>query len=234
MTETLALSLDTNDRVAVLEKEVAELRRRLTKARAEAAAAEPERLVAHELKHRAKNFLSIIQSLSNQTLRGDVELSVAREALDRRLTAMGRAIDVLLKTDWATTELSAVVDGALAHREGFAARFRASGPPITIGANAAITFSMALHELEANAIKYGALAQEGGRVDLNWSEKDGRVRLEWCESGCKGVREPTRCGFGTRLICDIPAKRFGATARLDWADTGVTWTFDAPLARLQS
>ena len=221
-----------DDRITGLEAEIARLQRALDEMRAAAVLDETERLAARELKHRAKNFLSIVQSLSNQTLRGDIELHVAREALDRRLAAMGRAIDVLLKTDWTVTPLSAVVGSALDHRESFGDRFSASGPELEVGPQAAITLSMALHELEANAIKYGALGQDGARVDLEWEQADDRVRLYWQESGCLGVRAPTRTGFGTRLICDIPAKRFDAISRIDWADSGLTWLFDAPVTKL--
>lgn len=190
------------------------------------------RIAIGELKHRTKNLLSLIQSIANQTLRGTVTLPYARESLDQRLAAMGRAVDVLLRTDWTETPLRDLVIGALAHRESFAGRFNVEGPPVAIGPNAALTLTMALHELETNAIKYGALAQDGGSIDLSWTSDGESVALLWRERGCIGVVAPTRSGFGTKLICDIPAKRFGGVSRLDWAEDGVTWTFSAKTAKL--
>ena len=221
------------DSAGAMQAEIADLRRQLANAQAAAALDQAHRLAARELAHRTKNILSVVQSLANQTLRGTMDLGAAREALDRRLAAMGRAIDVLLKTDWIETPLAAVVEAALAHRESFANRFSIAGADLVIGPTAAVTIGMALHELETNAIKYGALAQVGGRVDLAWTAEDGMIRFVWREQGCSSVKAPTRHGFGTRLICDIPARRFGGAATLDWTDEGVTWRFEGQAAKFR-
>lgn len=70
-------------------------------------------LRALELRHRTKNILSIVQSLVNQTLRGEVTLDAARQALSDRLVAMGNAIDLLIQNDWEPAELEEVVRRAL-------------------------------------------------------------------------------------------------------------------------
>jgi two-component sensor histidine kinase len=191
-----------------------------------------EQLATRELKHRTKNILAIVQSLVKQTLRDGADIAQARDAIDRRLAAMGRGIDLLLKVDWAATELDALARAALSHHDGYGTRVRFGGPAVAIGPNAALTLAMTLHELESNAIKYGALARDGGGVALSWTVEGTRLRIEWRESGCGAVAKPARTGFGTRLISDVPMRRFGGTAWLDWGEDGVVWTFEAPLDQL--
>lgn len=236
MTAASALSSrleDGPERLAVLEAENAALRAIIAE-HERAQASEPDQLATRELKHRTKNILAIVQSLANQTLREGVKLADARDALDRRLAAMGRAIDILLKRDWTTAPLGAVVEAGLVHRESFADRIHCAGPNVPIGPNAAVTLTMALHELEANAIKYGAFARSGGRVALLWTVEDKALRLEWRESGCPGTRAPTHTGFGTRLICSVPAMRFKGSAELAYDADGICWTLAAPLETLTS
>jgi two-component sensor histidine kinase len=63
---------------------------------------------------------------------------------------------------------------------------------------------MIVHELATNAIKYGALSTEQGRIDVTWTLAElgdhREITLEWRESGGPQVVPPVRRGFGTRLI----------------------------------
>jgi two-component sensor histidine kinase len=48
-----------------------------------------------------------------------------------------------------------------------------------------LSFAMALHELYTNALKYGALLTDAGRITLAWSTTpppDPRLKLEWRET----------------------------------------------------
>jgi len=61
-----------------------------------------------------------------------------------------------------------------------------------------------LHELATNAIKYGSLSTEGGKVYVRWTiEGRGEAatfHLTWREEGGPAVGEPTKKGFGSKLI----------------------------------
>jgi two-component sensor histidine kinase len=96
---------------------------------------------------------------------------------------------------------------------------------------------MAMHELFTNAIKYGALSVESGRVALEWSVTDGaarRLRLEWRETGAPGPEPgrapPEREGFGTRLIRQVFCHDLGGEVRMDFAPTGLVCVADLPLS----
>jgi len=67
-----------------------------------------------------------------------------------------------------------------------------------------------LHEFATNAAKYGALSVADGRVDLKWShDAHGLLHLRWMEMGSLAVREPTRRGFGGRIIEQMIAQQKG-------------------------
>jgi two-component sensor histidine kinase len=92
---------------------------------------------------------------------------------------------------------------------------------------------MAFHELATNALKYGALSNEGGRVRIRWDvisdAAQPRLRVVWTESGGPSVTPPSRTGFGTRLIERGLAAELGGSVSLSYPRTGVVCTVDTPV-----
>jgi two-component sensor histidine kinase len=91
---------------------------------------------------------------------------------------------------------------------------------------------MALHELGTNAVKYGALSAEGGRVEIAWTvrrEDETRLFLRWAETGGPPVTTPTRTGFGSRLIERSLARELAGEVALSYEPSGVVCTIDAPV-----
>lgn len=155
-------------------------------------------VVTHELSHRLKNTMAMVQAIATQTLKGVAD----REALDafnNRIVTMGHAHDVLLRQDWSAASLEQTARAALAPLDGLQ-QVSVEGPPVQIGPRATIALSLMLHELATNAAKYGALSTPEGRVSLAWTVEDGILRLCWRETGGPPVSEPSRKGFGSRLI----------------------------------
>jgi len=69
------------------------------------------------------------------------------------------------------------------------------------------------HELTTNAAKYGALSTKSGQIELNWEHQpDGRLWLRWSETGGPRVQEPTRIGFGGRIIEQMIGQSKGKTS----------------------
>jgi two-component sensor histidine kinase len=197
-----------------------------------------DRLKNLELRHRTKNMLAIVQSLVNQTLRGDVPLDQARDTLSERLMGMGKAVDLLLENDWEAARIDEIAARALVHRARFSQRLVVEGPQIQIGPGAAMSLSLALHELESNAIKHGAFSTANGSVRIAWavgSTDPARwFRLEWREEGGTAVQPPTRQGFGTKLLSSAVARRVGGKADLDYKPQGLVWTLQASAAGMAS
>jgi len=68
----------------------------------------------------------------------------------------------------------------------------------------AIGMGLLLHEMATNAVKYGALSNNRGRVIIAVEPAaDGRAAFVWREEGGPPVTAPERPGFGTRLLQQV-------------------------------
>jgi CheY-like chemotaxis protein len=93
--------------------------------------------------------------------------------------------------------------------------------------------SLALHELATNAVKFGALSTELGRVDVAWrTTGDGGLELLWTESRGPPVAPPTRRGFGATLLDKVTGRELGGEARIEHHRDGVRATLVAGASAL--
>jgi PAS domain S-box-containing protein len=162
-------------------------------------------LLIHELNHRVKNILAMVQAIAMQTLSTAPTPEAARTALEQRLVALAGAHDVLTRESWDGAELLDIIAGATkAHENRPGDRFRIKGPRVRLEPKTAVSLAMALHELATNAVKYGALSAEAGWIDIAWTATPAKggieLLLEWSEHGGPEPHPPARTGFGTRLI----------------------------------
>jgi two-component sensor histidine kinase len=179
------------------------------------------RLLVNELNHRVKNTLATVQSLAMQTFGASETPPEVSEAFVDRLFALARVHDLLSEAAWESASLRDVVARTLAPYAEGEARFTAVGPAVRLTPNAAVTLSMAFHELATNAMKYGALSAPGGHVDIGWKKAGEGVAIDWRERGGPPVAEPTRRGFGSRLIERGLARELGSEARFDFHPEGL-------------
>jgi two-component sensor histidine kinase len=127
----------------------------------------------------------------------------------------------------------AVVEHALApFREGGRVRFLVSGPDIGREAGKSLTLAMVLHELGTNAVKYGALSNETGRIDVRWQIADNangrRLKLVWQEMDGPPVRPPVRKGFGSALI-ERALEGDRGSARVEYTPSGLVCALEIAL-----
>ena len=167
----------------------------LVAVRAERAEAEERRtLLLLEMNHRIKNILAAVQAIANQTFkdRGSPGPSPPSGAVSRRWR---RPTTCSSRDNWESADLAGTVSAAI---DPFGSdglrRFDLDGPPVQVTAKAALSLSMAIHELCTNAAKYGALAVPEGRVTVRW-RLDGerqarRFHLAWREEGGPPVVAP--------------------------------------------
>lgn len=194
-------------------------------------------LLVSELNHRVKNMLAIVQGVSQQTFRSEGS-ERERRAFEGRLSALAAAHDLLTRRDWGAPTLHEVAL-ELFSKTGNRDRIEIDGPELKLNSRTAVTVAMALHELHTNAIKYGSLSNEEGRVVLRWRLQEGEDEsfvLEWRESGGPQVGSPRNRGFGSRLIEQALAAELDGTATLDFQPHGLICTIRAklPLAELAS
>lgn len=210
-------------RVGVLFHDIAERKR----------AEEHRKLLIHELNHRVKNSLAVVQSIAHQTFGGDGSPQQLRASFDGRLKALSGAHELLTRENWERAWLGEVAAGALAACGAPTERVTLEGPSIMLPPKPAVTVAMAVHELCTNALKHGALSNHAGRVTFAWSVAEApearRLRLIWSERLGPPVSAPKRSGFGLRMITRALAYELDGTANVEFAPEGLRCVIDAVL-----
>ena len=197
---------------------------------------EHQRLLVNELNHRVKNTLAVVQALAQQTFRWTTDPDAARQAFDARLSALSDAHNLLTAQNWESAPVRDIVEFGVGAVSGAGAdRVRCVGPDVDLPPQAAIALALAVHELSTNALKYGALSAETGRVEAAWStlppgpEGDRGLEFVWRERGGPPVTPPERKGFGARLLERGLGADPGGLVVMDFAREGLTCTIRAPL-----
>ena len=95
---------------------------------------------------------------------------------------MASAHPLLTATRWRGAEIGNIAAAELGGLAPGQARWQ--GPELLLNPRATNAMTLALHELATNAVKFGALSTEIGRVEVAW-QPTGRRRLRaaWTESG---------------------------------------------------
>ena len=192
-------------------------------------------VVMHELSHRSKNLLAIIGAMAHQTARQSPSVENFLLQFGGRIQGLAQSHDLLIQQNWTGALLESLVHQQLMpFTGGDLARLDVSGPPVTVKPDAAQTIGLALHELGTNASKYGALSVAKGKVFLEWkidpNEGEPRFQMWWREVGGPGVTVRKQSGFGRVLIETVTAQKLQGISELAFAETGVTWTLNAPAA----
>ena len=173
-----------------------------------------------EIDHRARNALTVAQSIVNLSQGETVE--VYKAAVQGRIDALARTHSLLAASHWDGADLATIVhDEVKAFRDASADSVRFEGPAVQLQPAHAQSLGLILHELAMNASRYGALSHSGGRLDVSWAETEGRVTVEWREHGGSGVAEPDRKGFGTGLLERLIAD-FDGTLLREWREDGLS------------
>ena len=190
-----------------------------------------QRMLIAELQHRTRNLLAIVQSVARQTLGNGGTLA----SFSTRLEALGRVQGLVGSATGDHVDLRDIVYQELQATGGAAdGKVAISGPPIALGFDLVQTFGLALHELATNAVKYGALRDGPGRLDVSWDvESDGEdnhlLKLNWREHGVSPMPAPARKGFGSELIERALPFTLRAKTQLSFGEDGVSCHIEMPL-----
>jgi chemotaxis family two-component system sensor kinase Cph1 len=124
-------------------------------------------------------------------------------SIQDRLQAMASAHGLLTQSRWEGADLHDIISEQLGPFGGNA-RVKTVGKRLMLRPKAALSISLAIHELATNAAKYGALSVATGWVEIGWAtesrEAEHWLRLCWTEHGGPPVAPPTRRGFGRLLL----------------------------------
>jgi two-component sensor histidine kinase len=152
-------------------------------------------LLMRELEHRGKNTFAVVESIVRNSLE---ELPDRAETIAGRIRAVSTTNDVINRSPEHRSTINAILQREF-EPHGMH-RLVASGDGVELEANVARAMALVIHELVTNAVKYGALSQEGGTVSVRWRSEGRTVEIEWREQGGPAVQTPERFGFGSKLV----------------------------------
>lgn len=189
---------------------------------------EHQRLLIGELNHRVKNSLAIVQSLAHQTFPKEPAVQPFLAAYEQRLLALAATHNLLTQANWESADLHELISGSLRIHGWDTGRVSVTGERIALTPQAAVSLSMAVHELATNALKYGALSDDHGSVEIRWEKTTGGLTLIWQEHGGPEVKTPAHRGFGSRMIERALSSSLDGQASLYFEPSGVRCVITAP------
>jgi two-component sensor histidine kinase len=221
---TLMLFAFMSNRASVLAREV----------RSRRSAEDRLKVVIHELNHRVRNVLSVVQAVVRLSFTPGYTLADVQKTAEGRLQALANAMSLLTASDWRSVSFRNLISDDIVP---FADRIETSGPDFALRPRAAQTFALLFYELTTNAAKHGALSVAAGKVSLDWridrTASPARFHLRWKETGGPPVAPPTRRGFGELLVRRIAPRDVGGEARVDYEPAGFSYELDAALGDIE-
>jgi PAS domain S-box-containing protein len=189
---------------------------------------ERQQRILQESEHRVKNMLTVVQAIALQTAANSADMASFTTSFSGRLESLARAHQLLVGQVWQDVAISALAERVLG-AEVAAGRARFGGPELLLKAGQVLGLSMILHELYTNAIKYGALCNDQGLIELDWASDGEMIVLTWCERGapCESAEAPSS-GFGQRMIAMSVRSDLNGTIERDWRSDGLTATLRFP------
>ena len=202
-------------------------------------AEEGHELLAGEMSHRVKNLLAIASGLTAITSRSTQTTTDMARELTQRLTALGRAHDLvrpLKEQEGRAALLGDLITVLLAPYDDMAAfsgRIRVSVPRMGVGEAAVTTLALVVHELATNSLKYGALSVPEGVLDISCDPSGDDVIIVWTEQGGPPVKPPSADdGYGSKLVAKAMAHQLGGSMDRKWDTDGVVVTLRLDKSRL--
>lgn len=202
---------------------------------------EARQLLAKELDHRVKNLFAMASAMVTMTARTASSTEEMAHALHGRLHALAKAHELIRPAVAeegpieGETSVCEIVRTILAPHEDLdmPARILIDCAPIAVGAKAATSLTLVLHELATNASKYGSLSVTHGHLTISCWQDGETMSLVWQETDGPPIEsQPTTKGFGSQLARKSVTDQLGGTIHCDWRREGLRIELRIPLSQL--
>ncbi|MGI8931013.1 MAG: sensor histidine kinase [Sphingomicrobium sp.] len=194
-------------------------------------AEEGSELLAGEMSHRVKNLLAIATGLTQLTGRSAKTVDDMTGELTMRLTALGRAHDLVrpLPGEQGKAallgDLFSILLAPYDETAAFSGRIRVAVARMGVGERTATALAMIIHELATNSVKYGSLSCMSGFLDVSSTLDGDDICVIWAETGGPAITEvPVLKGFGSRLTARSVSGQLGGQLDYDWQESGLVVT----------
>ena len=200
---------------------------------------ERSQLLARELNHRVKNFFAIVSAIVSLSARKRPEAAAVAEDIRSRIHALSLAHDVSLGQLSGNGVTIETLVQRISAPYGVTGeeRLRLSGPRQPLSPEMVTPLGLIVHELATNAVKYGALSNDAGWVEVRWDvlpmgDNASELHLSWIElAGPALSNEPqpdAPMGFGTRMI-ELAVRQLGGRIEREWPESGVVVRVACPV-----
>lgn len=184
--------------------------------------------------HHLRNSLAVIRSIAKRTLANAESLEDFSRDFEGRLEAFSRTQRYIPGSLTRGTDLETILRDELQIFEvGEEDRITLQGPQVFLTSYVAGRIGLAIHELATNALKYGALTSERGRIHVGWSvsEENGarRLGLEWQEDTALDRQSAKKEGFGKELLTRTLRYELNADTKFTLTRNGLRYSLSLPL-----
>jgi len=192
-----------------------------------------QRLLLRELDHRVRNNLSSLMTLIDLTETATTTVTDFAASIRSRVLAMSVVHGLLSQKRWKSCRLDSLIE-SLVPRE-FRGRVNTHGNDVFVVATQGTALGMVLQELLSNSIKYGALSNANGTIDISWTatpdDEDCTVSMQWRENNGPTVNTACEAGVGTNLITGLIASELRGSVTLQYPASGAQHTLVMSLTR---
>jgi len=147
---------------------------------------------------------------------------------------MARTHELLSRDVWRGARLDDLLRVTLApYLHARSDAITIGGPPVQLDPRASSVLGMVLHELASNAVQFGAMGSDKGRLAITWSLSTREARrwlsLSWKETLDRPVRPPAARGFGTAFIERSLSYELAGAASIAFEPDGIVCVLEFPL-----
>lgn len=188
-----------------------------------------------ELNHRVRNILALVRSVSRQARRRYASLDSYANAIENRVRALAAAHDISGGRATLPVSIHALFQLEFEQFQGKGVtQAKVEGPDRYLSPEVAPIFSLVIHELVTNAVKYGSLLELDGRINVDLSIDEAYFNIKWREIGGPKVSRPNDLGFGMALIEQAVPHELGGIADVRFVSEGLSADFSLPLRHFSS
>ena len=177
---------------------------------------EQRELILNEVEHRARNMGALGAAIVQFSLKDDKESAAL---INTRMRALQATNDLITRAPKMEPDFESIVRQELAPYD--LSRCSLRGGNLPLRSDIARAAGLVVHELTTNAVKYGALSSDSGRIEIDWAQNGEAIEIDWKEDFAQKRETPMRTGFGTKLI-DATVKGLNGSAERDFSENGFT------------
>jgi two-component sensor histidine kinase len=189
--------------------------------------------VVAEFQNRMRNMFAMLRSLIGRSAANKTDVQDYVDHLQARIDAIARTQSSFLRFPGRSIEIEDIIRDEMVSQAADQSKYRVDGPAVELAGKAAEVVTLAIHELATNSVKFGALGDGCGTIEIDWSagprDSGEWLRLDWLETGVDLGNLPPPGGFGAELITRQIPYELGGSGVLDFRRDELEVIIEIPL-----